>query len=109
MSTTPVTPELPEPSGDGRQGTPHKAALLAGAIFVAILAVIVFAHAVRGNGTTPQSAASTSTMPAAASSDHDLPLDTEIASAVPAADVPVPADHTRAAAPPFGHWPLAKE
>ena len=109
MSPTPLPPELPGPSGDGRHGTSHEAALLAGAIFVAILAVIVFAHAVRGSGTTPQSAASTSTMPAAAPSDDDLPLDTEIASAVPAADVPVPADHTAAAAAPFGHWPLAKE
>jgi hypothetical protein len=64
MSSTPVTPKLPEPAGDGRPGTWHGAALLAGAIVVAILAVIVFAHAVRGSGTTPRSAASPSTMPA---------------------------------------------
>jgi hypothetical protein len=50
MLATPVTPELPEPSGQGWQRTSHKAALLAGAIFVAILALIVFAHVVRGNG-----------------------------------------------------------
>jgi hypothetical protein len=62
MSSTPVTPKLPEPTGDRRQGAPHRAALLGGVIVVAILAVIVFAHAVRGSGKTTASAASTSAM-----------------------------------------------
>jgi Fe2+ transport protein len=58
MSTTPAGPPAPDPTGGSKMTGSRRAALLGGAITVAIVAVVLVAHAVKGS---PTAAAMTTT------------------------------------------------